>query len=117
MSKPHQYLIIPQILLIIIFYVTPSQSNNDLLFCESWRFSVETNSAVNWTTIPGRCYEYVKGYMTGDRFVSDTESVTRYALEYAKSVQTAGDGKDAWVFDVDETLINHLPYFDAFGFG
>lgn len=54
---------------------------------------------------------------SSDRYVSDTELVAGYALEFAKSVHITGDGKDSWVFDVDETLLNHLPYYHTFGFG
>ncbi|KAJ7969514.1 Acid phosphatase 1 [Quillaja saponaria] len=56
---------------------------DDRLYCESWRFSIETNDAGAWQRIPAR----------------------------------AGDGKDAWVFDIDETLLSNLPYYEVHGFG
>ncbi|KAF5954045.1 hypothetical protein HYC85_006901, partial [Camellia sinensis] len=39
------------------------------------------------------------------------------ALEYAKSVELGEDAKDAWVFDIDETLLSNLPYYADHGFG
>lgn len=49
--------------------------------------------------------------MTGDRYVSDLGVTGRNALDYAKTVDIAGDGMDAWVFDIDETLLSMLAYY------
>eukprot|EP00253_Pinus_taeda_P007407 PITA_07407 len=54
---------------------------------EAWRFGVETNTLRSWTVVPAHYVEYVKKYM------------------------------DAWVFDVDETLLSNLAYFAAHQFG
>lgn len=56
-------------------------------------------------------------YMNGDRYRSDSEVIADYALEYAKTVNVAGDGKDAWIFDIDETLLSNLPYYANHGYG
>ncbi|KMT03233.1 hypothetical protein BVRB_8g197800 [Beta vulgaris subsp. vulgaris] len=90
---------------------------DDQLFCESWRFSVETNDAGLWYSVPSRCHNFVKNYMIGDRYLSDSNVVAGNSLEFAKSVKVSGDGKDAWVFDVDETLLFNLPYYEAHDFG
>lgn len=55
--------------------------------------------------------------MTGDRYLSDSEVVADDSLAYAKTVNMSGDGKDAWVFDIDETLLSNVPYYAAHGFG
>lgn len=90
----------------------------DELYCDSWRFSVETNDAGEWDSVPSRCVEFVQKYMTGEHYLSDSEIVSGYSLKHAKSVNvSAGDGKDAWVFDIDETLLSNLPYYAAHGFG
>ena len=52
--------------------------------------------------------------MTGDRYISDSEVVADDSLEYAKTVELTG--KDAWVFDIDETLLSNLPYYADKGF-
>lgn len=53
----------------------------------------------------------------GKKYRFDLEMVAREASAYARSVEVAGDGKDAWVFDVDETLLSNLPYYQDHGFG
>lgn len=119
------YFIILNFLLFTLLLVTPSQSlaqtmnqvDHDFLFCESWRLSVETNNAGNWSNIPDHCLEYVKEYMTSNRFVSDSKIVAANSLKFARSVNISGDGKDAWVFDIAETLVTFLPYYITHGFG
>ncbi|KAL1804890.1 hypothetical protein DCAR_0830688 [Daucus carota subsp. sativus] len=86
-------------------------------YCESWRYSVETNDAGEWRSIPARCIEFVKDYITGERYRSDLEVVAENSLEFVKNVKMVGDGKDAWVFDIDETLLSNVPYYAAHGFG
>ncbi|KAF8407112.1 hypothetical protein HHK36_006237 [Tetracentron sinense] len=89
----------------------------DTLFCDSWRFTVETNDAGFWEKIPKRCLRFVEDYMTGDRYVSDSDVVTDDSLSFASTVEIAGDGKDIWVFDIDETLLSNVPYYQLYGFG
>ncbi|KAL6974484.1 hypothetical protein U1Q18_028668 [Sarracenia purpurea var. burkii] len=91
--------------------------SDDSLYCESWRFSIETNDAGIWRKIPARCVDYVQEYMTGDRYLSDSDVVAEDSLTFAKTVEVASDGKDAWVFDIDETLLSNLPYYVDHGFG
>ncbi|KAJ6407156.1 hypothetical protein OIU84_010625 [Salix udensis] len=91
--------------------------DHDDVYCSSWRFSEETNDVGYWDHVPSRCVSYVQDYMTGDGYRSDSEVVASYALGFAKTVEIAGDGKDAWVFDVDETLLSNLPYYALHGFG
>ncbi|XP_059638270.1 acid phosphatase 1-like [Cornus florida] len=90
---------------------------DDNLYCESWRFSVETNDAGKWIQVPAKCADYVGKYMTGDAYRSDSEFVADDSLAFAKTVKIAGDGKDAWVFDIDETLLCNVPYYAQHGFG
>ncbi|XP_077210786.1 HAD superfamily, subfamily IIIB acid phosphatase [Tasmannia lanceolata] len=92
------------------------RSDEDL-FCESWKFSVEANDAGIWTQIPERCIGYVQDYVTGDRYASDSDFVAGYSYEFGRSVNISGDGKDAWIFDIDETLLSNLPYYAAHEFG
>ncbi|XP_020593397.1 acid phosphatase 1-like [Phalaenopsis equestris] len=92
-------------------------ANNNGLFCDSWRLSVETNNAGYWATIPARCLRYVEAYMNGHRYVSDSAVVAADASYFARDINIAGDGKDAWIFDIDETLLSNLPYYRDVGFG
>ncbi|KZV56691.1 HAD superfamily, subfamily IIIB acid phosphatase [Dorcoceras hygrometricum] len=45
----------------------------------------------------------------------ESEAVAEDAAEYAKSVEFSGNGKDAWVFDIDETLLSNVPYYASHG--
>ncbi|KAM1450544.1 hypothetical protein ACFX2I_037771 [Malus domestica] len=35
---------------------------------------------------------------------------------FAKGVTIGRDGKDAWVFNIDETLLLNFPYYQVYGF-
>ena len=87
------------------------------LLCTSWRFAVETNNLSPWKTIPQECGEYVKDYMMGRAYKIDLERVSKEAGDFAKSVELSEDGKDIWVFDIDETLLSNVPYYSEHGFG
>ncbi|KAJ7949479.1 Acid phosphatase 1 [Quillaja saponaria] len=87
------------------------------LQCTSWRFAVEANNLSPWKTIPQECADYVKDYMMGRAYIVDLERVSKEAGNYAKSVELSGDGKDIWVFDIDETLLSNLPYYAEHGYG
>ncbi|WOK96978.1 acid phosphatase 1-like [Canna indica] len=90
---------------------------DDRLYCGSWWFSVETNNARFWRMVPPRCRGFVEEYMSGDRYASDSYAVAAESLAFAESVRIADDGKDAWVFDVDETLLSNIPYYAVNGYG
>ncbi|PQQ00096.1 acid phosphatase 1 [Prunus yedoensis var. nudiflora] len=87
------------------------------LHCTSWRFSVEANNINPWKTIPQECAEYVKDYVTGRAYGFDLERVSKEAGVYAKAVELSGDGKEAWIFDIDDTLLSNLPYYADHGYG
>lgn len=78
---------------------------------------METNNAGYWATIPARCRGFVEAYMKGDHYVSDSEVVAVEAIYFARDFDIAGNGKDAWIFDVDETLLSNLPYYIEVDFG
>lgn len=78
---------------------------------------METNNAGSWAKIPYRCLRYVEAYMDGDHYVSDSEVAAADAICFARDVDIAGNGKDAWIFDIDETLLSNLPYYRDVGFG
>ncbi|XP_058214417.1 acid phosphatase 1-like [Rhododendron vialii] len=95
----------------------PRSVTGDDWYCDSWRYSVETNDAGEWSLVPARCEEYVEEYITGGRYRSDSELVAVDASAFAETVNVSGDGMDAWVFDIDETLLSNVPYYAARGFG
>lgn len=85
--------------------------------CTSWRFAVEANNLSPWKTIPVECADYVKAYVNGRGYALDLQRVSNEAGVYASSVKLNGDGKDVWIFDVDETLLSNLPYYADHGYG
>ncbi|XP_042399325.1 acid phosphatase 1-like [Zingiber officinale] len=89
----------------------------DDYLCDSWRLSVETNNAGPFRSFPTTCIPYVKKYFSGDWYFSDSEVVAGDSLYFAASVPIEGDGKDIWIFDVDETLLSNIPYYAAHGYG
>ncbi|XP_078177126.1 acid phosphatase 1-like [Carex rostrata] len=86
-------------------------------YCDSWRLSVETNNAGKWRTIPTKCISYVGAYMDGEKYQSDSDVAAHDSLTFAKDVTLAGDEKDIWVFDVDETVLSNAPYYADNGWG
>lgn len=85
--------------------------------CDSWRFAVETNTLRDWDTVPARCEKYVGNYMLGGHYRSDSRAVANEAIAYAEGLNLTGQGKEVWVFDVDETTLSNLPYYAKHGFG
>lgn len=83
--------------------------------CESWKFAVEVNAAGSWNSVPRPCIKFVREYFNTDRYLADSSAVEKYSVNFASSVNV--NGKDAWVFDVDETLLSNLPYYRDNGFG
>ncbi|KAK6914807.1 Acid phosphatase, class B-like [Dillenia turbinata] len=87
------------------------------LSCLSWRLAVEANNIIEWETIPATCEGYVGHYMLGHQYRKDIQAVVYAAIGYAKSLNISKDGKDIWIFDIDETSLSNLPYYAKHGFG
>jgi hypothetical protein len=85
--------------------------------CSSWRLGVEAHNIIDWKTVPIECENYVGNYVLGDQYRADSKFVNREGFFYAKTVNVVGDGKDIWVFDIDETTLSNLPYYAKHGFG
>ncbi|KAM7254479.1 hypothetical protein ACFE04_003859 [Oxalis oulophora] len=94
------------------------QSDNELN-CVSWRWAIEVDNIRNWNVVPIECESYIGHYMLGKQYRKDCDTVGLEAYKYAKSVTLKGDGKDVWVFDIDETTLSNLPYYadPSNGFG
>ncbi|KAF8081887.1 hypothetical protein N665_0858s0003 [Sinapis alba] len=94
-----------------------SLSSSLTSYCESWRLAVETDNAGKWRVVPSQCVSSLETYYNKGQFEKDYSVVAGYALAYAKTIELKGDGKDAWVFDIDETLLSNLEYYQAHGYG
>ncbi|RLN19500.1 hypothetical protein C2845_PM02G45940 [Panicum miliaceum] len=85
--------------------------------CASWRLAAEANNLAPWEAVPAECAAHVRAYLTGAAYRSDLELVARESAAYARAAPLGGDGRDAWIFDVDETLLSNLPYYADHGYG
>ncbi|XP_030487933.2 acid phosphatase 1 [Cannabis sativa] len=87
--------------------------------CLSWRYGVETNSIINWKTIPVACEDYVGHYMLGDQYRKDSKAINDEAFLYVKTLNLSKKAANdvVWVFDIDETTLSNLPYYAQHGFG
>ncbi|XP_037437323.1 stem 28 kDa glycoprotein-like isoform X3 [Triticum dicoccoides] len=85
--------------------------------CDSWLLGVEAHNVRDWKTVPASCEGYVGHYMLGSHFRRDSKIVIDQAVAYVDSLKLAGNGKEVWVFDIDETTLSNLPYYAKHGFG
>ncbi|CAL5096722.1 unnamed protein product [Urochloa decumbens] len=85
--------------------------------CDSWRLAVEAYNKRDWKTVPARCEDYLGHYMLGGHYRRDSRVVVDEAVAYAEGLKLAGNGREVWVFDIDETSLSNLPYYAKHGFG
>lgn len=87
-------------------------------WCPAWRLSVESGNLKDWNIVPLKCVGYVRKYMLAEgQYWEDSKVAALTILDYVKTLKLAGDGMDAWVFDIDETLLSNIPYFQHQDFG
>lgn len=87
-------------------------------YCESWRINVELNNIRGFEVVPQECISYIGKYMTSTQYKADSErAIEECHLHLTRCCTLNGDGKDAWIFDVDDTLLSTVPYFKKHSFG
>ncbi|KAL5198837.1 hypothetical protein ABZP36_002349 [Zizania latifolia] len=86
-------------------------------YCLSWRVMVEANNAKGWRTVPPPCVGYVWSYMAWGQYSRDVGSVADQISAYAAQLAPGADGLDAWVFDVDDTCLSNMFYYQTKQFG
>lgn len=98
---------------------------NDMLdeglknYCESWRINVELNNIKGFDVVPQECVEFVGKYMTSAQYKADIERAIEESVLYLSGgcCSLKDDGKDAWIFDIDDTLVSIVPYYKKHHFG
>ncbi|XP_043707311.1 acid phosphatase 1-like [Telopea speciosissima] len=81
-------------------------------YCKAWRINVELHNIRNFEIVPEECTDYIGKYMSSTQFTVDSEKALEESTIYLSSTfKLTGDGKDAWVFDVDDALLSTVPYF------
>ncbi|PON94835.1 Acid phosphatase [Trema orientale] len=81
-------------------------------YCESWRMNVEIHNIRQFEVVPEECEDYIVKYVTSTQYKVDSERALDESLVYlSTSCSLKKDGRDAWIFDVDDTLLSNVPYY------
>ncbi|XAR62690.1 Acid phosphatase [Bertholletia excelsa] len=81
-------------------------------YCESWRMNVELHNIREFEVVPDECTEYIGKYMSSTQYRVDSErAIDECTVYLSTSCSLEGDGKDAWIFDIDDTLLSTVPYY------
>ncbi|XP_043707313.1 acid phosphatase 1-like [Telopea speciosissima] len=87
-------------------------------YCETWRIDVELHNILNFKVVPEECIEYIGKYMRSERYKIDSEKTIEECNYYlCNTFNLTGDGMDAWIFDIDDTLLSNVPYFKKHCYG
>lgn len=98
--------------------IIESDAANLKSYCESWRINVEVNNIKGFAVVPEECTSHIGNYMTSYQYRADSERAMEECQLYLSSCCCLkDDGKDAWIFDIDDTLLSTLPYFINHNFG
>ncbi|GAB4843077.1 hypothetical protein Ancab_013056 [Ancistrocladus abbreviatus] len=92
--------------------------------------NVELNNIQDFDVVPEECTRYVGKYMMSTQYKVDIERAVEECIVYLSSrcpLKSDGDGssqcslkrdgKDAWIFDIDDTLLSTVPYFKKHNYG
>lgn len=87
-------------------------------YCESWRMNVELHNIKDFEVVPEECVQYIGKYMTSTQYKVDSErTIDECRVYLSTSCDLKKDGADAWIFDIDDTLLSTVPYYKKNGFG
>ncbi|PIN25702.1 Acid phosphatase [Handroanthus impetiginosus] len=87
-------------------------------YCESWRMNVELHNIRDFKVVPKECVDYIGKYMGSTQYKVDSERTTEECTVYlSTSCGLKKDRTDAWIFDIDDTLLSTVPYYKKNGFG
>ncbi|KAH6768431.1 HAD superfamily [Perilla frutescens var. frutescens] len=87
-------------------------------YCESWRMNVELHNTRDFDIVPEECVQYIGKYMTSTQYKVDSEmTIDECRVYVSTSCGLQKDGADAWIFDVDDTLLSTVPYYKKNGYG
>lgn len=79
--------------------------------------NVELHNIREFEIVPEECTSYIGKYMTGTQYKVDSEGTIEECTIYlSTSCNFKKDGKDAWIFDIDDTLLSTVPYFKQHNF-
>ncbi|CAN8311184.1 unnamed protein product [Cochlearia groenlandica] len=101
--------------------VSSKLSTNLKRYCESWRINVEVHNIRNFEVVPQECVSHIEKYMTSSQYDDDVERAVDEVILHLGSMccnknKCDDDGMDAWIFDIDDTLLSTIPYHKNNGF-
>ncbi|XP_042426983.1 acid phosphatase 1-like [Zingiber officinale] len=115
---PVIFVLLPLLLLAAADSVMAAASEQQQSRCLSWRVAVEANNARAWSSVPPTCIKYVEDYMLRGQYQRDLDAVTYQIFAYLNNtINATADGMDAWVFDVDDTILSNLIYYKGKHYG
>lgn len=80
--------------------------------------NVELHNIRDYVVVPQECVAYIGKYMTSTQYKVDFERTINECILYiSTNCILENDGKDAWIFDIDDTLLSSVPYYKKNGFG
>lgn len=81
-------------------------------YCESWRMNVELHNIRDFEVVPEECTNYIGKYVRSTQYTVDSERAIDECMVYLSTTcDLKKDGRDAWIFDIDETLLSTVPYY------
>lgn len=85
-------------------------------YCSGWIANTDNNNIVGWKVTPPVCQGYIKRYIQGGQYMVDFGLGAEAAGSFLQTLEPT-DGRDAMVFDIDETLLSNLPYYGNHSYG
>ncbi|CAA2994928.1 acid phosphatase 1-like [Olea europaea subsp. europaea] len=80
--------------------------------------NVELHNIRDFEVVPEECVQYIGKYMTSTQYKVDSErTIDECTVHMFTSCDFKKDGKDAWIFDIDDTLLSTVPYYKKNNFG
>ncbi|KAH0640473.1 hypothetical protein KY285_037059 [Solanum tuberosum] len=80
--------------------------------------NVELHNIRDYVVVPQECVAFIGKYMTSTQYKVDSERTINECILYlSTNCILENDGKDAWIFDIDDTLLSSVPYYKKNGFG
>ncbi|XP_030516681.1 acid phosphatase 1-like [Rhodamnia argentea] len=87
-------------------------------YCEGWRMNVELHNIREFEVVPEECVNYVGKYMKSTQYRVDSERAIEECIMYlSTSCSLKRDGRDAWIFDIDDTMLSTVPYYKKHQYG
>lgn len=81
-------------------------------YCESWRMNVELHNIRDFEVVPEECTYYIGKYVRSIQYQVDSERTTEECLVYLSTTcNLKKDARNAWIFDIDDTLLSPVPFF------